>query len=245
MSKRPKTLEEWTELAEARIRESMNEQDQQPPGPSINLVTCSLHSFRTLFLIVERVPSFEFELLTDINLCVCNDKLKLYEEREEEYNNPYVDNTTRIMYRIMKRNDCLPYWIELDKEIRNGLEALRADLAKMKKEWRRKQLEEELSLASAPSVSSSASSIKGGFEGKADRCAELLSVSFEESKRWRHQLQPVMEARVKSLNSKILSFNLVAPHMNFQKFFVDLKEELDNTSSSWLSPESDNIEGQF
>ncbi len=32
---------------------------------------------------------------------------------QPEYNNPYLDSTTRIMYRIMKKNDCLPYWYVL------------------------------------------------------------------------------------------------------------------------------------
>jgi hypothetical protein len=31
---------------------------------------------------------------------------------QPEYNNPYLDSTTRIMYRIMKKNDCLPYWYD-------------------------------------------------------------------------------------------------------------------------------------
>lgn len=35
-------------------------------------------------------------------------QLELVEQ--PEYNNPYLDSTTRIMYRMMKKNDCLPYW---------------------------------------------------------------------------------------------------------------------------------------
>jgi ribosomal protein L39E len=119
---------------------------------------------------------------------------------QPEYNNPYLDSTTRIMYRIMKKNDCLPYWLQLDKDIKHETEELRRELADLKLQWRRE---------------ATSSAMSGG--------------KFVESHVWKNDaVQARLAKKVKKLNGQILNFNLVAPHMNFQKFYIDLAQEADS-----------------
>jgi hypothetical protein len=52
---------------------------------------------------------------------------------------------------------------------------------------------------------------------------------FVESHVWKNDaVQARLAKKVKKLNGQILNFNLVAPHMNFQKFYIDLAQEADS-----------------
>ena len=63
----------------------------------------------------------------------------------------------------------------------------------------------------------------------AGRDTSLLGsgLRFEDSHTWKNDATQARLAKmVKKLNSQILNFNLAAPHMNFQKFFIDLNQEV-------------------
>jgi hypothetical protein len=63
----------------------------------------------------------------------------------------------------------------------------------------------------------------------AGRDTSLLGAGlrFEDSRTWKNDAtQARLAKKVKKLNGQILNFNLAAPHMNFQKFFIDLNQEV-------------------
>lgn len=136
------------------------------------------------------------------------------------------------MYRMMKKNDCLPYWcrwlpphvtshdtdlvlvdrLQLDKDIKKATEGLRCELPGLKEQWHK---EMESALKQVPN-----SGVGAAHFGR-----------FEDSPRWKSsKTQQRLAGKVKEINSMILNFNLAAPHMNFQKFFVELDQELAGTS---------------
>lgn len=50
--------------------------------------------------------------------------------------NPHADPADDTLYRILSKNNCLPEWVELNKEITNGIVGWRAAL---KNAWTSKQ----------------------------------------------------------------------------------------------------------
>jgi hypothetical protein len=273
--KRPTTLDGWGGLVEARIREAMA--DWKPTGKPQRALT------------------------------------------GDEDENPYIDNTTRIMNRIMIKNGCLPPWIELEKEIGVEMDMIRLDLLRIWKDWKEQvgplgyMFAGHMRYSSSgydnnnnyySSSYSSSSSSKYSFSSKkksgdnnnysstknknADAndhlswterikrslAAALFNINdnnninnihnihninnnnndnihnniknnnnneiyekflfekvgmmkdtFKQTEQWR-RVKGLMEARVKQLNSGILSYNLMVPSMYMQKFPFDLETEL-------------------
>ncbi|KAL6049769.1 protein of unknown function (DUF1992) [Balamuthia mandrillaris] len=168
--KRPTSLEEWGMVVEARIRQSMID--------PVNGITS--------------LPKEE-EKEQDKK----DPSGSLLRKQQDEEENPFVDRTTSIMHRLMKKNGCLPPWIELDKEIREGVEELDRLIQIEHQKWREENERTKRSV-----------------------------LKFRDSVEW-SKFRRVTEDRVKTLNSKILHYNLIVPAITLQKFSLNLEWELD------------------
>jgi DnaJ family protein C protein 28 len=121
--------------------------------------------------------------------------------------NPFLDPSWRMAYKLLRDHGFAPEWIELDKEIRIELERLRQGLAESKR-WYDEAL--------------------AGLEGKTGHQAEEERAWVEVY--WERRLNS-LAPRIDELNEKIGLFNLKVPIASLQRRRVSIEEELQRLSS--------------
>jgi DnaJ family protein C protein 28 len=116
--------------------------------------------------------------------------------------NPFLDPSWRVAYKLLQDHGFAPEWIELDKEIRIELQMLRRQLAENKR-WYDEAI--------------------AALEGKTNHEAEEERVWVEVY--WERRLNS-LAARIAELNEKIELFNLKVPIANLQRRRVSIEKEL-------------------
>jgi DnaJ family protein C protein 28 len=116
--------------------------------------------------------------------------------------NPFLDPSWRVAYKLLQDHGFAPEWIELDKEIRIELEMLRRQLAETKR-W----YDEAIAALQG----------KTGHETQEERAwVEVY---------WERRLN-ALAARAGELNEKIELFNLKVPIANLQRRRISIEKEL-------------------
>jgi DnaJ family protein C protein 28 len=120
--------------------------------------------------------------------------------------NPFLDSSWRMAFKLLQDHGFAPDWIELDKEIRTELEVLRRQLVESKR-WYDEAM--------------------AALEGRSGREAEKERAWVEAC--WERRLSS-LATRIDELNEKIALFNLKVPIANLQRRKVSLREELQKLS---------------
>jgi DnaJ family protein C protein 28 len=116
--------------------------------------------------------------------------------------NPFLDPSWRVAYKLLQDHGFAPEWIELDKEIRIELQMLRRQLAESKR-WYDEAI--------------------AALEGKMNHEAEEEHAWVEVY--WERRLNS-LAARIAELNEKIELFNLKVPIANLQRRRISIEKEL-------------------
>lgn len=120
--------------------------------------------------------------------------------------NPFLDPSWRVVYKLLQDHGFAPGWIELGKEIRIELELLRRQLAESKRRY-----DEAIA----------------ALEGKPGHEAEEERAWIEVY--WERRLNS-LAARAGELNEKIELFNLKVPIANLQQRRISIEKELQRLS---------------